>query len=461
MHPELERQYQIHDMKGLLLSPRSRQTENNFVCCSSCCTSLRNSNADNENPPKFAIANGFAIGAIPDEITIVDKDGTTKTITVDPERDLTPVICAAIAPTRPHMYIFAFQGGHSKSITGNFQFFDSDHNKLASALNRVQSTGMQSNIYVVLTGRMTPKQKDIVRQQRELKPTIFLDLLAWFKSVHPGYDNVDMCCPEINLIEDPETEHNTDIESDPDVEKKYNGAVFYFTSPGEPTKETSIYSSTKRLALALLEKRAAPKLVVQGGDYAPHKRVAKLENVMPIQFPFGSGGPDLKRRTAVSEEQILRHYCRLSLRQFMKSDFVLIAKCMLDRHLSYQSALLKCRPMLDSEGTAAGEVIANMTVEDVQNAIEQEETREKILRQGNPAPPIVGTSSAQKFLRAVRTSCRAMGHTPEAAEYARRKCFALQDYSGMHSLFVTTSPDDECSFRVSLYANAATEVSLS
>ena len=54
--------------------------------------------------------------------------------------------------------------------------------------------------------------------------------------------------------------------------------------------------------------------------------------------------------------------------------------------------------MLDSEGTAAGEVIANMTVEDVQNAIEQEETREKILRQGNPAPPIVGTSSAQKFL---------------------------------------------------------------
>ena len=140
---------------------------------------------------------------------------------------------------------------------------------------------------------------------------------------------------------------------------------------------------------------------------------------------------------------------------------MLMAKCMLDRHLSYQSALIKCRPMLDSKGTAAGEVIAKMTVEDVQNAVAQEEAREASLRQGNSMPPVACSSGAHKFLSAVRTSCRSMGHTPEAAEYARRKCFALQDFYGMHSLFVTTSPDDECSFRVSLYANAAIEVSLS
>ena len=38
------------------------------------------------------------------------EDGIIKIISVDTENDLTPVLCAAIAPTRPHMYIFSFQG---------------------------------------------------------------------------------------------------------------------------------------------------------------------------------------------------------------------------------------------------------------------------------------------------------------------------------------------------------------
>ena len=194
---------------------------------------------------------------------------------------------------------------------------------------------MRSNIYVVLTGRMTPDQKDIVRNQRELNQEFFLDLLRWFKDVHPGFEDVDFNCPEIELIEDPETENNTDVPGDPLVENKISGSVFYFTSSSEPTKDTAIYSTTKRLAIALLEKRTAPKLVVQGGEYATHKRSSLLENVLPIQFPFGSGGPVLPRRTEISEELILKHYCSLSLKQFTKSDFLLIAKSLLDRHLAY------------------------------------------------------------------------------------------------------------------------------
>ncbi len=49
-------------------------------------------------------------------------------------------------------------------------------------------------------------------------------------------------------------------------------------------------------------------------------------------------------------------------------------------------------------------------------------------------------------------SCKAMGHTDEAAKYAWRCCFAMLDYYGLNSLFLTTTPDDECSFRVRLYA---------
>jgi hypothetical protein len=58
----------------------------------------------------------------------------------------------------------------------------------------------------------------------------------------------------------------------------------------------------------------------------------------------------------------------------------------------------------------------------------------------------------QDLLKAIKTSCKAMGHTDEAAKYARRCCFAMLNYYGLNSLFLTTTPDDECSFRVRLYA---------
>jgi hypothetical protein len=45
-----------------------------------------------------------------------------------------------------------------------------------------------------------------------------------------------------------------------------------------------------------------------------------------------------------------------------------------------------------------------------------------------------------------------MGHTDEASKYARHCCLAMLDYHGLKSFFSTTKPDDECSFRVRLYA---------
>jgi hypothetical protein len=57
------------------------------------------------------------------------------------------------------------------------------------------------------------------------------------------------------------------------------------------------------------------------------------------------------------------------------------------------------------------------------------------------------------LLKAISTSCRAMGHTEEAAKYARWCCFAILDHYRLNSLFLSTIPDDECSFRVRLYCN--------
>ena len=78
-----------------------------------------------------------------------------------------------------------------------------------------------------------------------------------------------------------------------------------------------------------------------------------------------------------------------------------------------------------------------MTVEDIKEAIEND-------KEGSSSSTKL--TYANKILKAVSTSCKSRGETPEAAQYARQKYFALQDYFGMHSLFFMISPDDEYSF---------------
>ena len=85
----------------------------------------------------------------------------------------------------------------------------------------------------------------------------------------------------------------------------------------------------------------------------------------------------MKRQTPISEEELLRHYLRLSLPQFKKSDFVFLACQALRRIMSYRSALVKCRPIIDTNGCRMGEQISKMTVEDVKEAVKEDEARKK------------------------------------------------------------------------------------
>ena len=64
----LKCQYMVDDpqLKHLLLSPRARRQSNEYMCCTSCKTSLR-PHMTEKAPPRLSIANGFAIGKIPDE----------------------------------------------------------------------------------------------------------------------------------------------------------------------------------------------------------------------------------------------------------------------------------------------------------------------------------------------------------------------------------------------------------
>ena len=125
LHPLLVKQYQVddNDLKHLLLSPRSRYNNDSgtYQCCQSCYRSLTSSKREEVvTPPKLAIANGFAIGQIPDVLTYTNRNNESFTRAINLDSDLDEKMCAAIAPIRPFGFVHAFTGGSQKSITGHF-----------------------------------------------------------------------------------------------------------------------------------------------------------------------------------------------------------------------------------------------------------------------------------------------------------------------------------------------------
>ena len=117
----LVKQYEVkedHALKGLLLSPRARRTETkeHYTACTSCNNSiLKGLKADSPNPPKYAIANGFVIGSIPDKLDYTNKNGESVSHPINIEEDLDDLICATISPVRPFGIVHGWSGEVNRS----------------------------------------------------------------------------------------------------------------------------------------------------------------------------------------------------------------------------------------------------------------------------------------------------------------------------------------------------------
>ena len=131
----------------------------------------------------------------------------------------------------------------------------------------------------------------------------------------------------------------------------------------------------------------------------------------------------MNRQTKISLEACIQHYMRLSLPQFLKGDAILVLNHMYSRHLSYKSGVMVCRSTIN--GVSLGEKLSELTVNELQRATE-----------GKNCSP---SRTTEKLLKAISTSCRAMGHTTEAAQFARRCCFAMADFFGLNSLTGTVA----------------------
>jgi len=431
----------------LLLSRRSCHTIENgidtYKACHSCHDSITK-RFGNKSPPKFAIANGYVIGRIPGVIEICDKDGTKRKVVIEfldkdgiKRNKVTDIVRAMVAPSRAYGYTFSYFAGAQQSIQGHFAFFEVDQSLVGAVLNRQQVVGANPHIHIVLGGRFTPSQKTIVRKKTEVDTKLVTDLLTWFiQNGHKGFKEFkppEECQPPKIVEED-----GVDNEVDSKVESQFDGGTYYFSSAYAPSSDTGVHGTQLKFTKSLLE-RTPPTLLAYGGDYVGGRSL-KLENVIPTAFPWGVGGPEMPRRTQVSIEKSLAHYGRLSLDQFMKGDFCLLISHMLDRRLSYTSGKLKCRSNID--GIPLAEKISRLTIKDLEDVVSGDDTN----------------VIANQLLTSVSASCKAMGHTSEAAAHWRRIYFALSDRFGLNAFMLTVTPNDLASFSVRVIALAGEEV---
>ena len=446
IHPMLIDQYSVKGLRGMLLSPRAGKNKKGYTMCSSCYTCLNDKCPSSTIPPRFSIANGFAIGSFPKIIPVATgkSKGTKRTINVEDEMDVSDVMRTLISPVRPYGYVLAYTGGKHAKIKGHYQFFEMNHEKINAGMHALSQN--ETNVNVMLCGPMTKEQKSRIRTMAHIDTQKYIDVMTWLiqNSAKESIRNIPLpqhCFVPRIYDESTNATFEPGEKRDKATETSFGGGTYYFSSAHTPSHYTGVFQSTKQFATALL-KHDSPKLFVYGGNrIRPHE--ADLEDVIPLAFPFGTGGPKFKRRTKVSMEECIKKYMRTALPQFMRSEVIFVMQHAFSRQLSYKTGLIKLRNKIG--GRDAGDIIGNTSTGSFLRSIQQ--------RNENQDDPMVA------LMNTISTSCEVLGYTEEAAKRARQKCFAMTDHFGLSSLFLTTTPCDECSFRVRLFANPMGKVS--
>ena len=93
LHTNLNAQYHVTGFPGMLLSPRSWKVgSGRYAVCTHCKSGMKVSQANSKKPPKFAIANGFAIGTFPSRIPYASPSCADETRSIDVRRDVNDVM---------------------------------------------------------------------------------------------------------------------------------------------------------------------------------------------------------------------------------------------------------------------------------------------------------------------------------------------------------------------------------
>ena len=137
---------------------RRAQQKASFSCCSRCKKSLEQ---ESFNPPKFAIANGFAIG-MPESFL----------------EDLNDIELALLSLNRNMSHVFSLYGGQHKQMKGFHTMMRSNVTHTATSLSTIKKMTGKNNITCVLSGPFTDRQREKAEEVTSISASKVIDAYA-------------------------------------------------------------------------------------------------------------------------------------------------------------------------------------------------------------------------------------------------------------------------------------------
>ena len=145
-----------------------------------------------------------------------------------------------VAKVRYPPYVFNFYGGTHKAIKGNHIFFVNDPEHIGSTFEFI-APDVRKTVYTMISGRMTPSQRNIVKNRCEVNVEEYKNVLNWLIPNHPSYKDMTgpQDSPQPTIIgRFHETNKNCDEEEEPEIKNNIELTVFRFASRNQPTNNT-------------------------------------------------------------------------------------------------------------------------------------------------------------------------------------------------------------------------------
>ena len=102
---------------------------------------------DADKPPNFAISNGWCIGEMPHNLV---------------NGDMNDILASSVARLRTFSNVYSYSAGAHKAIKGHHVFFLNDPEHVGASFEYLVNAGAPPDIYVMICGRVTPAQREII-----------------------------------------------------------------------------------------------------------------------------------------------------------------------------------------------------------------------------------------------------------------------------------------------------------
>lgn len=174
-----------------------------------------------------------------------------------------------------------------------------------------------------------------------------------------------------------------------------------------------------------------------GNGLMPSWQPEMVTRIHESLFPFGRGGPDEERPTAIGMHACVAHTLRLHTQTFPSN-----SQWMLERHSTLQRKLGQSQ--LRFSVRAGHNIITKVPLDDFKAAATHQDNVSKCLKRGTamPEPPANVTKAAMEVISSLKHCRSHMKGSCEHAQHVRAMAHALLETFGSLSLWSTTTPDD-------------------